>query len=177
LLLPIPSPLPRIDLCHRRLRQLVTKLRTVTEAVEVHDAAASSFAAWLHTEALCGQHVLDASSPRSGVWWWRTRGGRRARRHRGGGAPRSPSTVPLRAVFPALRSLVVAYSRRKASAATLRRRGYSAVPPHLRALPCLAPPLHWRKGGSGIAERSRGAWRRRKGGASSAGRHERGGVQ
>jgi hypothetical protein len=30
------------------------------------------------------------------------------------------------------------------------------VPPHLRALPCLAPPLHWRKGGSGIAERSRG---------------------
>jgi hypothetical protein len=54
----------RVDLRRRRLRQLVTKLRAVTDAAESRGAAASSFAAWLHmlrTEALRGQQVLDAS--------------------------------------------------------------------------------------------------------------------
>jgi hypothetical protein len=54
----------RVDLRRRRLRQLVTKLRAVTDAAEGRGAAASSFAVWLHmlrTEALRGQQVLDAS--------------------------------------------------------------------------------------------------------------------
>jgi hypothetical protein len=36
---------PRIDLRHRRLRQLLMKLCVVTDTVEVRGAAASSFAA------------------------------------------------------------------------------------------------------------------------------------
>jgi hypothetical protein len=83
-----------------------------------------------------------------------------------------PSTVPLRAVFPALRSLVVATSRRRSSSAAP-----STVPPRLCALPCLAPPLHWRKGGSGVAERSRGAMAEEKKGSELSGEtRERGGT-
>jgi hypothetical protein len=37
-----------IDLCRRRLWQLVMKLHAVTDAIEVCGAVASSFAAWLH---------------------------------------------------------------------------------------------------------------------------------
>jgi hypothetical protein len=90
LLLPIPSPLARIDLCHRRLRQLVTKLRTVTEAVTRRPAPLPCGCTCCTRRRCAGSTYLMPPSPRSGAWWWRTRGGRRARRHRGGGAPRSP---------------------------------------------------------------------------------------
>jgi hypothetical protein len=123
-----------------------------------------------------------------------------------------PWPAPPDASFPTLWSLVVAYSRRKVSATTWRRRSSSVdraalgrlphapkfgggileeegerddlkeeellgrpltVPPHLRALPCLALPLYWRKGEAALRRGAGGPWRRRKGGASSAGRHER----
>jgi hypothetical protein len=109
-----------------------------------------------------------------------------------------PSNMPPRAAFPALWSLVVAYSRRKASTATSRRRSSSvthqpcrlasahfprtspprtSLAPHLRALPSRLTSAPFRAslcrfiGEKG--ERRRRPWRRRKGGASSAGRHER----
>ncbi|KAK3160433.1 hypothetical protein QOZ80_1BG0059390 [Eleusine coracana subsp. coracana] len=57
----------RVDLRRRRLRQLVTKLRAVTDAAEGQGLAVrdASFATWLHmlrAEALRGERVLDAAS-------------------------------------------------------------------------------------------------------------------
>lgn len=59
----------RVDLRRRRLRQLVTKLRAVTDAAEARAGAEvkrdASFATWLNmlrAEALRGERVLDAAS-------------------------------------------------------------------------------------------------------------------
>jgi hypothetical protein len=157
----------RVDLRRCRLRQLVMKLHVVTDAVEVRGVAAGSFAAWVHmlrTEALRGHQVLDALHCDVAAVAGSTRRLLLHAPELGGGVLEEEgergdleeellgrsSTVPPWAAFLALWSLVVAYSRRKASVTTSRRRSSST------ARAASPPPLHWRKGGSGVAEKSRG---------------------
>jgi hypothetical protein len=176
----------RVDLRRCRLRQLVMKLHVVTDAVEVRGVAAGSFAAWVHmlrTEALRGHQVLDALHCDVAAVAGSTRRLLLHAPELGGGVLEEEgergdleeellgrsSTVPPWAAFPALWSLVVAYSRRKASVTTSRRRSSSTA-----RRPCrLASAASLEKRG----ERRCGEEQRAHGGGEKGERAQRGDMR
>jgi hypothetical protein len=90
-------------------------------------------------------------SPCSRACWCHTRGGRQARQPRGGGAPRSPVDHAALGRLPRAPELTSGILKEEGERGDPEEEDLlgrlSTVSPRLRDLPCLAPQLHWRKGG------------------------------